>query len=104
LPGVAVVSHAFWQSKLGGDLRALGRSITLDGDSFTVVGVAAPEFRFPLDGKPADVWLPLHGAIDKQARQWRSMIPYRSVIARLPPGVQAVGAQTELDVIHARLA
>ena len=101
---VAVISHGFWQRRLDGDPNALGRTLTLDGTSFTVVGVTRRGFRFPFDGQEPDVWVPLFDQIDKQARQERTMFAYRSAIARLPAGTKVATVQVELDVIRARLA
>jgi putative ABC transport system permease protein len=100
-PRVAVVSQGLWRRRLGGDLGALGRTINVDGEAVTVVGVAAPGFRFPLDDRTAELWLPLDRWIDKTARQWRSMITYRSAIARLRPGATLAGAQAELNALRA---
>ena len=47
-PNIAVVSHGFWTRRLGEAPEAIGRSITLDGEVFTIVGVTPAEFRFPL--------------------------------------------------------
>ena len=55
-------------------------------------------------GPQPDVWVPLHGQMDWDAVKWRSLLPYRGAIARLRPGVSQAQAQSELDVIHARLA
>jgi putative ABC transport system permease protein len=100
-PRVAVVSQGFWRRRLGGDPRALGRTLTVDGEPVTVVGVAASGFRFPLDEHPPELWLPLDRWIDKSARQWRSMLPYRSAIARLRPGATIAQAQAELNALRA---
>jgi predicted permease len=56
---VAVVSHAFWQRKLGGSLDVLGRSIDLNGAPFTIVGVAPPGFNGLWLESPVDLWIPL---------------------------------------------
>lgn len=56
---VAVVSHAFWQSQLGGSADAVGRSIQLNGSSFTVVGVAPRGFQGLWLESPVEVWIPL---------------------------------------------
>jgi putative ABC transport system permease protein len=103
-PGVVVVSHGFWQRRLGGDPAVLGRNIVLDDERFTIVGVAPAAFRFPLDDRAPEVWMPLHGSLDQQGRRWRSMLPYRSAIARRRAPADLAAAQGELDVIHARLA
>ena len=57
---VAVVSHAFWKTRLGGDSAALGRTIPIGKETFTVIGVADPRFT-ALDLRAADVWIPLAG-------------------------------------------
>ena len=56
---VAVVSHAFWQTKLGGLLGVLGRSIDLKGAPFTIVGVAPPGVNGLWLESPVDIWIPL---------------------------------------------
>jgi predicted permease len=54
---VAVLSHAFWQSKFGGDSGVIGRSITLSGTPYTVIGVAPAEYS--LHGRGPELWVPL---------------------------------------------
>jgi predicted permease len=67
-PRVAVISHALWQRRFGGDRSIVGRLVTLSGEPFTVVGVMPPGFSFPRGAElPApfqfalrtDVWTPL---------------------------------------------
>jgi hypothetical protein len=53
---VVVVSHGFWERQLGGDPQAIGRSIRLDGERFTLLGVMPAGFNFP--SPEAEVWLP----------------------------------------------
>ncbi len=62
---VAVVSHAFWMRRFGGDPAIVGRWFTLDGDGrgpfggqFQIVGVAEPRFTGVEPGRPTDLWLP----------------------------------------------
>jgi putative ABC transport system permease protein len=55
---VAVVSHGFWEQELGGDWRVVGRSLPLQGSSFTIVGVAPPGFA-GIDHEKIDVWIPI---------------------------------------------
>src|SRR5258706_15206607 len=52
---VVVVSHGLWQRRFGGDESLVGKRITLDGNSYTVVGIAPAGFRYP---DKTDVWLP----------------------------------------------
>jgi putative ABC transport system permease protein len=55
-PKVAVLSYGLWQGQFGGDRSIVGRSVLLDGTSYTIVGVAARAFQFPSD---ADLWRPV---------------------------------------------
>lgn len=56
---VAVLSHGFWSRRFGGDSSAIGRNITLNRVSFTIVGVAAPRFQGLTVGQSLDVWVPV---------------------------------------------
>jgi putative ABC transport system permease protein len=103
-PRLAVLGHGFWRRKLGGDPAVVGKALRLDGEVVTVVGVAPPALRFPLDGPATDLFVTLDGGIDREARRWRSMLPYRSAVARLHPGVDVARVQAELDLLHRRLA
>jgi len=55
---VAVVSHPFWRSRLGGDTAAVGSTLTINGTPFTIVGVATPRFA-GTEPLLADCWIPL---------------------------------------------
>ncbi len=59
-PLVAVTSHAFWQSKLGGNPGVIGRAILVNGDPVTIVGVAPPFFFGLEPGATPDFWVPLN--------------------------------------------
>jgi putative ABC transport system permease protein len=97
-PHVAVVSHALWQRRFGGDSGALGRPLVLDGREVTLVGVMPAGFRFPAG---AEVWTPLllRGA-EAQVRRFH----FLRIVGRLNGGATLAGAQAELDTIAARLA
>jgi predicted permease len=91
---VAVLSHAFWTSRYGGDPRVIGRTVLLDGTSRTGLGVMPPDFRFP----DANVrfWVPL--AFTPQDLQGRGNHSY-SVVGRLRPGVTLASAEGELSAL-----
>ncbi|MBV8819029.1 MAG: ABC transporter permease, partial [Acidobacteriaceae bacterium] len=55
---VAVVSHAYWQKK-GGSASTLGRSVHLNGATFTIIGVAGADFNGLWLESPVDIWIPL---------------------------------------------
>jgi putative ABC transport system permease protein len=99
---VAVVSHGFWQRRLGADPGVLGRTVAVESYAARIVGVMPPAFRFPLDEPPADLWISL-GPEHRDVRQWRGFKSFRS-IGRLAPGVALGQAQAEVALIAARLA
>ena len=91
---VALLSEPFWRSRFGADSSAIGKSITLDRDAYTVIGVMPPTYRLPrLSETVSDVWLPLD--LRKEGLGL-------SVIARLRPGVNPGTAATDLDSVYAR--
>ncbi|MGD0425311.1 MAG: ABC transporter permease [Candidatus Acidiferrales bacterium] len=96
---VALLSYQLWQSHLGGDPAVIGRSITLDGRSFSIVGVLPATFRF-LD--TTDVIVPIgFFAADFTDRAQRGDT---DVVGRLAPGVTLSQAALEMNTIAARLA
>ena len=101
-PGTAPVillSYQLWQSHLGGDPAVIGRSITLDGRSFAIVGILPSTFRF-LDR--TDVIVPIGVlAADLTERGERGDM---DVVGRLSPGVALPQAAVEMNTIAARLA
>src|SRR5271156_4432846 len=101
-PGTAPVlllSYQLWQSHLGGDPGVIGRSITLDGRSFSIVGILPPTFRF-LDR--TDVLVPIGVfAADLTDRGERGDM---DVVGRLSPGIALSQAAVEMETITARLA
>ena len=96
----AVISHRFWQSRLGGDRAVTGRTITLNGASYEVIGVMPESFAHPQD---AEVWTPMTptGAYGPLFTQRGSF--WLTVIGRLKPGVSRAAAQSEMDAIASRL-
>jgi predicted permease len=93
----AVVTDGFWRRELGGDSAALGRTIVLDGRTYTVGGVMGPDFRFPLL-REAEVLLP--AAFEPFEREYQAWL---DVIGRLKPGVSVHAAQADLDVVAPRI-
>ena len=91
---VVVLTHRFWQRQFGGDTRVLGTTIDLDGDRYTIVGVAPPEFTGDR-AAPVDVFIPLTASFRKQSPSWvsDSRMNLVEVIARLRDGVSIPVAQ-----------
>jgi len=94
---VAVISHGFWQGRLGGDPHVVSRLLRLDDRDVRVVGVLAPNVRIFVSGA---VFLPL--IIDPTMRGDRQ--DWMAVLARLKPGVARETAEAELQTIKNRHA
>jgi putative ABC transport system permease protein len=102
---VAVMSDGLWRRRFGADPTVLGRTVTLDGEPFTLIGVARPGFHFPAGALDADLWTPVpHGQLDAGYRRPGRGMSFLHVWGRLAPGVTQAQARTELDTIRARLA
>ncbi|HEX8139652.1 MAG TPA: ABC transporter permease [Pyrinomonadaceae bacterium] len=106
-PGQApavVLSHRLWQRRFGSDPGVTGRSIKLDGESYTVIGVMPPGFQFPFgesfSAGRVDVWLPL--VFSQAELTSRDHYSFR-MIARLKPGVTVSQARAEMSTIGSRL-
>ncbi len=101
--GVVVLTDGFWRRRFGGDPGILGRSLTLDGQPRTVVGVLPPGFALGLErGRgERDVYAPK--AISERETFLRGDGWWR-VVARLRPDVTPAAAQVEMDAVAARLA
>lgn len=95
---VALVSSELWQRQLGGDSEAVGKTITLNGRPFTVIGVLPAGFNI---GARADVMT----AIEQWGRDREGRGSHNSMygIARLKPGVTWSRARSEMDAIAAAL-
>ena len=87
----ALLSYALWQSQFAGDPNIVNKSIRLDGEPYTIVGVLPKQFALR---KPADVWVPL--ALDRAHPNDRGSHGL-DVLARLKPGVTAAQASAALD-------
>jgi putative ABC transport system permease protein len=90
---VAVISHALWQRRFSADPGIVGRAVTLDGRSMTVVGVMPASFHFP--DNDADIWTPIAFDADLLSENNRGS-HFLNVIARLRPGVSFTQAQAEI--------
>ncbi len=88
---VVVLSHRLWQGHFGGDPGILGKSITLNNESKTVIGVMRPGFNFP--SGEVDVWAPL--ALDPASKNVG--LHYLGVVGHLAPGVTLRHASAEMQ-------
>jgi predicted permease len=95
-----ILSYGFWQRRFQADRSVLGRAISLDGESYTIVGVMPPEFKFaPFWATRAELWAPLAFGDRVHDRAANSL----RIFARLAPGVTMTQARAEVATITGRL-
>ena len=102
-----VLSHRFWQRSLDGDPSIVGETIDIEGQPFTVIGIASESFAGTKIGTPRDVWVPLlsvrrtdpaiAGRLNQRMPSWLEMF------GRLKPDVTIDQVRAELTVIARRL-
>ena len=102
-PKVVMLSYGLWQRRFGGDPTVVSKPLTLDGASYTVVGVLPASFKFVSYPKEPDVWIPV-AADPEQYKLYVRSLAYLGVIGRLKPGVTAEAAGAEMSTIAGRLA
>lgn len=97
---VVLLSHGLWQRQFGSDPSLVNNTILLNGESYTVVGVMPPGFKFPA---LKELWVPL--ALDPVKEPWRTDRTNRnlSVFGRLKPSVTLDQANSELGILAQRL-
>ena len=97
-PRVAILTYGLWQRRFGANPGVLGQGITLNGQSYTVVGVLPPTFQFALMN--ADLWVPYQPSQNQLTRRF---MHGTNLIGRLKPGVTPEQAQSEMNVIASRI-
>jgi putative ABC transport system permease protein len=99
---VVLLSYPLWQSHFGGDRSVIGRSITLNGRGFVIVGILPRDFRWIEKTdvlEPVGVW-----ATNNSSYSERSERGDLAVLGRLVPGISFMQARAEMEAIAARLA
>src|SRR5215468_10298225 len=101
---VVVLSHKFWQRRLGGEPNVIGRSVRLNDLNYTVIGVTPPGFEFPHPSfnftGPAEFWIPLAFTTEQMARNLQPW--YLNVITLLKPNVSIEQARAEMTALGQR--
>src|SRR6059058_2457218 len=103
-PGTHVVllSYSLWQRRFGSDPSVIGRALTLNGESYTVVGVMPRLVQLPgYENRNDQLWVPIAFPSEEAAQRGNHFL---EIIARLKPGVTLKQAQAEMETISARLA
>jgi putative ABC transport system permease protein len=102
-----MLSHSLWQNRFGSNPKIVGQSLTLDGQTFIVVGVMPVGFQFPVRRTPVEFWTtialdaqPMNGSPPMTSQRGAG---YLDVIARLGSQVKIETAQTEMAGIQSGL-
>jgi predicted permease len=94
---VAVLSYGSWQRRFGGDPQLLGKTVTLNGRVYTVVGIMSKDFDYPV---PVELWVPL--ALTPAEKADRTKL-WLNALARLKPGISVSQAGNALASFSHRL-
>ena len=97
-PGTLVVSQGFWTNRLASNGAVIGKTVSLNGAAYTIVGVMPAKFNFPLE---TDMWVPLGLTAAEQHDRASHNI---SMLGRLKPGVSVAQARVEMATIAHSLA
>ncbi len=100
-PPVVLLTHPFWKTHFGSDPSIVGKTLTLSGNPWTVVGILPEDFRTPFQSFTPDIFRPLRRPTN--ATCGRGCITWQA-IGRMKPGVSLATAQNDLGVVLARLA
>ena len=99
---VALLNESLWKRRFGSDPDVIGRALSLNGESYTVVGVLPNSVRLPAFGNWRDqIWVPLAFSAEEAASRGNH---YLEVIGRMKRGVTLEQARAEMATIMARLA
>jgi len=99
-PRVAIISERLWRSHFAADPAAVGRTMVLNGEPHTIVGVMPAGMRFP--SRLNDVWVPL-GLFVSTFPPDRGAHPGLTVVAKLKPGISVARAAADMDAVARRL-
>ncbi len=94
---VALLSHGVWQRHFGSSPDILGRTVKLDDEPYTVVGVMPKDFNFPFGG--VKMWVPLEIDTQRFDREYRNFM----FVGRLKPGATPAEAQAELETLYGQI-
>lgn len=97
---VVVLSHEFWRQRFTSDPGVIGRTLRIDGEPVTVIGVMPETQDYPVFWGRVQIWRPLSGGAWREDRGTH----WLHAIGRLRPGVAVEQAQAEIDAIAGRLA
>jgi predicted permease len=101
---VAIISYRYWERRFGRQPDVVGRSLTLNGTTYTILGVTTPGFSGDWIGEPTSLWIPI--AMQSQVMLERPGLlsnpnpPWIRILARIQPGVTLAEAQSAAQVLN----
>ncbi len=101
-----ILSHNLWRTRFSADPQVVGRTLQVNGESYTIVGVMPPGFQFPIEADPVEIWTNFArdtesigiGAISAQRGN-----RYLNAVGQLKPGITAAQAEAQLAGIATQL-
>jgi putative ABC transport system permease protein len=97
---VTIISYEFWQSRFGGNESALNQQLSLNGKSFTIIGILPPHFEFPLSAKDSSLWTTTAGEGENLSQRGAHVL---LGVGRLRQGTSIDHAQADMTNIAANL-
>ena len=98
----AVISHVYWEKKLNSDPGVVGKTFSINGTTFTVVGITPPEFFGVRVRRPPDFWLPLafHPQVElRESFLTERQVYWLTIVGRLKPEVNLEQAQANINIV-----
>jgi len=97
---VVILSYGLWKRRYGADRALVGKTIRIDAEDFTVIGVMPPEFRWQFWSGQRQLWVPVGYTKTDQGRDDNSFVSF----ARLKPGVTVAQARSEMESLGTALS
>ena len=95
---VVVLGHGLWERRFGGDSAIVGKPVRLNGESYTVIGVAPPGFLGMVRGVREEAWIPVTATHDAGENAFtRTTVSWLDVLGRLAPGISRTSAIAQLN-------
>jgi predicted permease len=101
---VCILSHRLWQDRFSADPQVIGKTVPVNGESYTIVGVMPPGFAFPIQAEPVELWanfaVDTEGSMSPSAQRGNH---YLDAIGRMKAGVRPEQAEAQLANLASRL-
>jgi predicted permease len=98
----AILTHAYWQERLGGDASVLGQDLRVDGEPFSIVGVLPEGFRLAGESEGRDFFIPIPFPPEMRTLEGWHNNNYQQ-LGRLAPGATVERARAQVDALNNRL-